>query len=765
MLNAKLAPKALQVLALAKKEAQNLKTARVSTEHLLLGFLDSPSPVIYSILTKYGISIPELKEAIYSYTVKGNVKSINFENITFTPRVNNILQKAITHAEFLSIKKAEAEHVFFCLLTEDSGTAASIFQTVGINTKELAKDFKKYTPAVQPIQTPSSVVLIQNNKPIARKKLECKFLTTFGTDLTQLAADSKLLPFIGRQKEINEIIEILCQKQKNNPILIGEAGCGKTSTIEGIAQKIVRNEVPERLKNKYVIAVDLVSLIAGTKYRGQFEERAKSIINEAKELKNIILFIDEIHQIVGAGSSDKVCDLSNILKPLLAKGEIICIGATTPAEYKTTIERDAALERRFCPVLITPPSTTESIEILNGLKPYYEKFHNVVYESNTIEKIVLLSERYIPQKSLPDKAIGIMDAAGAQKRIQYDAKQTNSLIVTVENVKNLISERTGIPDFKLSDGNKQIVSLETFLKSKVIGQDTAVNIIVNTLKRTYAELRNPNRPVGSFLFLGPTGVGKTYICKMLAEHLFVDQKNLIQLDMSEFSESHISSSLIGSPPGYVGYEKGGKLTEAIKNRPYSIVLFDEIEKAHISTIQLLLQILEEGKLTDRAGITYSFKNAIIVMTSNVGAKFLDVNQSTIGFIPQTINNNNDKILEEIRKTLTPEFINRVDEIVVFSKLTRENIQSILQLFLEEYKVKLKTIHNVTIKISPEIISYLTEKGYSEQYGARELRRVLQKEFEAPLADFLLHILSLNKDKKHRIINSELIDKKITFKAT
>lgn len=743
MIKEKLTPKALQILALAKKEAQGLKNSCAGTEHLLLGLLDSPSKTIHQVLIKYGINIKGLKDAVYGTVGVGTDVVDDWEKIRFTPRVSKIITRSTEKAEKLGVETA-VEHIFCTLLEEQDGITAAILRTISIESKELVKEFTDFVPE-KPSPTDAPTPSISNVPvkhipagPPKRKKVDSKYLLSYTADLTQLAFEKKLPLCIGREKEINEAIEILCQKTKNNVMLIGEAGIGKTAIVEGLAQRIIDDAtLPTKLKNKSIFTLDIAALIAGTKFRGQFEERVKGILSDMKLLGNAILFIDEAHQCIGAGSGDRVCDLGNLLKPVLARSDLTCIAATTVDEYKNSIEKDQALARRFLVVQVDPPSIADTILILDGIKEGYEEFHNVKFAEGTSGAIVRLTDRYM-SRNLPDKAITIMDILGANKRIACDKDKKLSTLITEDDVRSVIAMRTGIPDYKLKDGKRLVSDLQKYFEEHVISQHKATKVIVDTLKRTYAELRDENRPIGSFLFLGPTGVGKSHVGKMLAEHLFGTQKkHFLKVDMSEYVEAHTASLLIGSPPGYVDSGKGGRLTEFVKRQPYSVILFDEIEKAHPNAWQVLLQVLEDGVLTDRMGTAVDFKNTIILMTSNLGADAIQKNAGTIGFIKDQTNTVNDKVLEELRKFFTPEFVNRIDELVIFDRLVHEDIQQILKLFLRSYDAKLMDKHKIKLTIDPFVVDYLAKKGQSDKYGARELRRVVQNEFELALADYLL----------------------------
>src|SRR5438128_1309812 len=665
-------PRAQQVLALARKEADRFNHNYVGTEHLLLGLIKLGQGVAVNVLQKMGLDLETVRMEVEKQVGSGpETKMVG--NIPYTPRVKKVLALAGKEAKALNHSYVGTEHILLGLLREGEGVAARVLKTLELDIERTRNEILK---ELDPNFTPSESD--QEGEP-AKKDVKTPALRAFGRDLTELAKKGELDPVIGRRNEIERVIQVLCRRTKNNPVLIGEAGVGKTAIAEGLAQEIANGNVPELLRDRRVITLDLALMVAGTKYRGQFEERIKAVMDEIRRSKNVILFIDELHTIVGAGSAEGAMDASNIIKPALSRGELQCVGATTMNEYRKYIEKDAALERRFQTVKVDAPTVEEAIEILKGLRPKYEAHHKAKLTDEALETAVKFSERYITGRFLPDKAIDVMDEAGARARI-------NSM--------------TGPPD-----------------------------------------LKDPRRPIGSFIFLGPTGVGKTFLAQKLAEFMFGDRDALIQIDMSEYMEKFTASRLIGSPPGYVGYEEGGQLSEAVRRRPYSVVLFDEIEKAHPDVMHLLLQILEDGKITDSFGRKIDFRNTIIIMTSNVGADILR-RQTTMGFAAtkplgeHEFEAMRDRLLEEAKKVFKPEFINRLDDIIVFHQLTKADLMQIVELEVAKVlrRVKAKEVH---IELEQSAKEFLIEKGYDPQYGARPMRRAVERYLEDPFAEELL----------------------------
>src|SRR6516162_3958304 len=789
-------PRAQQVLALARKEADRFNHNFVGTEHLLLGLIKLGQGVAVNVLQKLGLDLETVRMEVEKQVGTGPDQKM-IGNIPYTPRVKKVLALAAKEAKALNHTYVGTEHILLGLLREGDGVAARVLKNLDVDIeqtrqeilKELDPNFAAQEEGAGPGEAPE--------KPAPEKKGEVKTpaLKAFGRDLTELARKGELDPVIGRRTEIERVIQILCRRTKNNPVLLGEAGVGKTAIVEGLAQEIAQGNVPELLRDKRVITLDLALMVAGTKYRGQFEERIKAVMDEIRRSKNIILFIDELHTIVGAGSAEGTMDASNIIKPALSRGELQCIGATTLNEYRKYIEKDAALERRFQAVKVEAPSIEEAILILKGLRPKYEDHHKAEFTDKAIEASVKLSDRYITDRYLPDKAIDLMDEAGSRARIgtmtrppevktlegQIDEIKTKKeraiknqdfegaaamrdkekhakealeavlkewrttreekrVKVDEEDILHVVSKWTGIPLQRMEQGEMaRLLKVEDEMKRVVIGQKEAVSAICKALRRSRADLKDPRRPIGTFALLGPTGVGKTLLAKTLAEQIFGDSKALIQLDMSEYMEKFNVSRLIGSPPGYVGYEEGGQLTEQVRRKPYSVVLFDEIEKAHPDVWNMLLQILEEGKLTDNVGRVVNFRNTIILMTSNVGSDTIK-KQSTLGFSPITDESSyekmRDKILEEAKKTFRPEFLNRLDDLVVFRSLTKPDLMQILDLEISKVMQRLKA-RNIVLQFDEKAKDFLVGKGYDPMYGARPMRRAVERSLKDPLAEEIL----------------------------
>ena len=785
MEDSKLTDRAQIVFLEAEKESENFKHGYVGTEHVLIGIIKENG---YSseLLKKYGIYLDNVKRMIQKYIGFGDIK---LEYISRTPRVKRLLEEGVIEAKKLNHKYVSPEHILLAIINQEEGMAYTILKILQLNFVGIRDDLVLFLSGKY------------DDKKIDReaersKKEKTPMLDKYGRDLTELAREGMLDPVIWRENENQRLLEILCRRIKNNPCLIGEPGVGKTAVVEGLAQKIVRGDIPEVLREKRVVALDLTSMIAGAKYRGEFEERLKRTMEEIIKNKNIIVFIDEIHTIIGAGGAEGAIDASNILKPSLARGEIQCIGATTIEEYRKYIEKDSALERRFQPVNVKEPSKEETLEILFGLREKYEEHHNVRITDDALEAAVNLADRYINDRFMPDKAIDLIDEGSSKVRIQnliappelkeiekeiecitkekeeavviqnfekaadlrdkekrvieklenmkqeWNSKNSSQvLVVTPEHIASVVSSWTKIPVEKLSENeSERLLKLEEILHKRVIGQDEAVKSIARAVRRARVGIKDPNKPIGSFIFLGPTGVGKTELSKALAEVMFGDENNIIRIDMSEYMESHAVSRLIGSPPGYVGYEEGGQLTEAVRRNPYSIVLLDEIEKAHSDIFNILLQIMDDGRLTDSKWKVVDFKNTIIIMTSNVGAHSIK-KQKVIGFNNSISENSEyekmkENILEELKQKFKPEFINRIDDTIVFHKLNDDDLDKIMDLMLASIKNRLGK-RNIYLDFEADSKKFLLNKGIDINYGARPLRRLIIKEVEDRLSEEIL----------------------------
>src|SRR3954452_16365498 len=790
-------PRAQQVLALARKEADRFNHNFVGTEHLLLGLIKLGQGVAVNVLQKIGLDLETVRMEVEKLVGTGPDQKM-IGNIPYTPRVKKVLSLASKEAKALNHTYVGTEHILLGLLREGDGVAARVLKNMDVDIEQTRQEIlKELDPNFNSAEEAPAGEGGGSEKAEKKGEVKAPALKAFGRDLTEIARKGEMDPVIGRKNEIERVIQILCRRTKNNPVLLGEAGVGKTAIVEGLAQEIAKGNVPELLREKRVITLDLALMVAGTKYRGQFEERIKAVMDEIRRAKNIILFIDELHTIVGAGSAEGTMDASNIIKPALSRGELQCIGATTLNEYRKYIEKDAALERRFQTVKVEAPTVDEAIQILKGLRPKYEAHHKAKLTDKAIEAAVKLSERYITGRFLPDKAIDVMDEAGARARINAmtrppdvkeiereieeirvekeadikaqdfekaaslrdkekqtkekldgiltrwrEEREEKEVLVTADDMMHIISKVTGVPLHRMEQKETQkLLAMESDLKLRVIGQDEAVTAISKALRRSRADLKDPKRPIGSFVFLGPTGVGKTFLARTLAEFMFGDSDALIQIDMSEYMEKFTASRLIGSPPGYVGYEEGGQLSEAVRRRPYSVVLFDEIEKAHPDVMHLLLQILEDGKITDSLGRKIDFRNTIIIMTSNVGAETLR-KQTTMGFgATKPVGEHEydvmrDRLLEEAKKTFKPEFVNRLDDIIVFHQLSKVDLMQIVTLEVDKVVGRLKA-KDVAIVLEESAKEFLIEKGYDPTYGARPMRCAVERYMEDPLAEELL----------------------------
>jgi ATP-dependent Clp protease ATP-binding subunit ClpC len=770
-----------KIIIYAREEAEKRRNDYLGTEHLLLGLIREENSLPVMILKKMGLSPEELRIEVERNLPTGS-NILTFGDIPFTPRAKKVLELAVEEARLLGHGYIGSEHLLIGLIREEEGIAGKILRSLGANilgARQLAINL-------------SMRGVYQTGKG---RKSHTPALDEFGRDITQLAREGKLDPVVGREDEIERVLQILGRRVKNNPAIIGESGVGKTAIVEGLAQKIVAEDVPDALLDRRIISLDLGALIAGTKYRGQFEERLKLVMKEIIQSDNVILFIDELHTLVGAGAAEGSIDASNMLKPALSRGEIQCIGATTPDEYRKYIEKDGALERRFQPIYIQPPTVEQTIEILRGLKSKYETHHRVKISDTAIRACVVLSDRYVTDRFLPDKAIDVMDETGARiklkrftmspelrelekelKRIQreknlylklhdferssaesneeerlkklYESlyrrwreRQQNDIPVMEEDdVTYTVSKMTGIPLYKLEEKeSEKLLRMEEELHKRIIAQDEAIRAVSRAIRRSRAGLKSRKRPIGSFFFLGPTGVGKTELAKALTEFLFNDENALVKIDMSEYMERFNVSRLTGAPPGYVGYDEGGQLTEVVRRKPYSVVLFDEIEKAHPDVFNILLQLLDEGVLTDNFGRRVDFKNTVVIMTSNLGTRFTD-NIMPLGFQRSSQENTyreiKDKVLNELKKTFNPEFLNRVDEIVVFHQLEKEHLIKIIQLLVNDLNMQLID-HDLAVELSDEVMEWLIKKNYQPSYGARPMRRAIQKYIEDPLSEEIL----------------------------
>ena len=777
--------RARKVILLAKEEAKRFNHDYIGTEHLLLGLVREGEGVAAAVLASLGLNSDKIRFEVEKLVQPGPATIISGD-IPFTPKAKKVIELAMEEARQLNHNYIGTEHLLLGLIREGEGVASQVLMNLGLDLDRVRMEVMNLLGSSIP-----GYVSAQKTK-----KGKTPALDAFGRDLTKLAKEGKLDPVIGRHNEIERVIQILSRRTKNNPVLLGEAGVGKTAIVEGLAQNIIAGDIPELLKNKRIVILDLALMVAGTKYRGQFEERIKALMDEIKTSPEVIVFIDELHTLVGAGGAEGAIDASNILKPALSRGEIQCVGATTLDEYRKHIEKDAALERRFQTIVVEPNSVDETIEILKGLRDRYEAHHRVKFTDVALEAAAKLSDRYISGRFLPDKAIDLIDEAGSRVRLstmtappemkemenkierireekddavknqdfekaarfrdderkakeeltrikrQWKESQGKKILsVTEEDIATIVSKWTGVPLFKLEEKeSSKFLNIGKELNNRVIGQPEAINAIASAVKRSRAGIKDPRRPIGSFIFMGPTGVGKTLLARKLAEYMFGDEDAIIQLDMSEYMEKFNVSRLVGAPPGYVGYEEGGQLTEKIRRRPYSVVLLDEIEKAHPDVFNILLQVFEEGRLTDSFGRKVDFKNTIVIMTSNIGAEMLK-KQGSIGFRSEEKEEENYKdmkarLIDEVKKVFKPEFLNRVDDIIVFRSLTKEDMQKIVELEILEVQARLKD-QKVTLELSQKAKEFLVEKGFDKTFGARPIKRTIQRFIEDPLAEEII----------------------------
>ncbi len=786
-------PRAQQVLALARKEADRFNHNYVGTEHLLLGLIKLGQGVAVNVLQKMGLDLETVRMEVEKQVGSGPDQKM-VGNIPYTPRVKKVLALAGKEAKALNHSYVGTEHILLGLLREGEGVAARVLKNLEVDIERTRNEIlKELDPNFTP---PDGESDSQQEAPSGGSKKDGKTpaLRAFGRDLTELAKKGDMDPVVGRANEIERVIQILCRRTKNNPVLIGEAGVGKTAIVEGLAQEIASGNVPDILRDKKVITLDLALMVAGTKYRGQFEERIKAVMDEIRRNKNVILFIDELHTIVGAGSAEGAMDASNIIKPALSRGEMQCVGATTLNEFRKYIEKDSALERRFQQVKVEAPNVEDTVLILKGIRSKYEAHHKAKITDEAVQAAAELSDRYITGRFLPDKAIDIMDEAGARARIssmtrppdikdiekeieaikmQKEAaikaqdfekaaslrdteknakdrkeavlkewekkREEKEVFVTDEDIRIVLSKWTGVPLHRMEQADaEKLLRMENELQDRVIGQKEAVVAVAKALRRSRADLKDPRRPIGSFIFLGPTGVGKTYLAQTLAEYMFGDRDALIQFDMTEYREEHTISRLIGSPPGYIGHEEGGQLSEQVRRRPYSVVLFDEIEKAHPNVMHLLLQVLEEGKLTDSLGRKIDFRNTIIILTTNIGAE--QMKKQSLGFGAPKEDGSyevlKNKVLVEAKRMLKPEFINRFDELIVFHQLNKDDLRLIVDLEVKKLVGRVAQ-KNIKIILDDKARDLLIEKGYDPAYGARPMRRAVERYLEDPLAEEML----------------------------
>ena len=813
--------RARKVMALANQEAQRFNHEYIGTEHILLGLVKEGSGVGANVLKNLGVDLRKVRMEVEKL-VKSGPEMVTMGKLPQTPRAKRVIEYAIEEARNLNHNYVGTEHLLLGLLREQDGVAAQVLMNLGLKLEEVREEVLNLLGAGVE-QEETAAMTPPGEVAAAKGKSKTPALDSFGRDLTELAREGKVDPCIGRAAEIERVITVLCRRMKNNPVLLGDAGVGKTAIVEGLAQKIIARQVPELLHDRRIVILDLALMVAGTKYRGQFEERIKAVMNEVRRARNVILFIDELHTLVGAGGAEGAIDASNVLKPALSRGEIQCIGATTFDEFRKYIEKDAALARRFQPIHVNEPTMEHTLEILRGLRDRYEAHHRVQITDSALQTAAELSNRYITGRVLPDKAIDVIDEAGARVRIKsmtlppdladlereierlavekdeavknadYEraaelrdkcetlrmkkesiqrdwkdvAKETEGVVDDVV-VSEVVSRMTGIPLTRLEkEEANRLLDLENELHKKVISQHEAISAIARSVRRSRSGMKDPNRPMGSFIFLGPSGVGKTLLAKTLAEFMFGDEGALIVTDMSEYMEKHNVSRLIGAPPGYVGYEEGGQLTERIRRRPYAVVLLDEIEKAHPDVFNMLLQIMEEGRLTDSFGRHVDFRNVVMIMTSNIGADRI-MSQDPFGFMKRDEDVNyqkmKDMLTSELERAFRPEFINRIDEVVVFHKLNHEDMLQIVDLELGKVSTRLKQ-RGLTLELTPEAKEFLVEQGTDEKFGARPLRRTISTKIEDPLSEDILRGKYAEKKVIRVKVEGEGADRRFAFEGT
>jgi ATP-dependent Clp protease ATP-binding subunit ClpC len=790
--------RARKVMTLARQEAQKLNNDYIGTEHILLGLVQEGSGVAAQVLKNLDVDLRKVRAEVERLVEQGT-SPVSGSQLPFTPRAKRVLELALEEAQNLGHNYIGTEHLLLGLIRESDGPAAHVLQNLGVKPEEVREEVVELLGAEPPQGaakgTEEGTETAEGEEAGAPGKSKTPALDAFGRDLTELARENKLDPVIGRAGEIERVMQILARRTKNNPVLLGEAGVGKTAIVEGLAQRIVHGEVPEILRSKRIVVLDLAMMVAGTKYRGQFEERIKAVMTEVRRARNIVLFIDELHTLVGAGGAEGAIDASNVLKPALSRGEVQCIGATTLDEYRKYIEKDGALERRFQTVMVDPPSKEETLEILKGLRDRYEAHHRVRYSDQALVDAIDLSVRYVTGRFLPDKAIDVVDEAGARVRLKamtqppdvkdleaeisrQDAEKEEAVasqdferaarlrdavtklrkrkentleewrkksreaeaVVDSDVIAETVSRMTGVPLTRIEKGEaERLLTMEGELHKSIVGQEAAVSAIARAVRRSRSGLKDPKRPMGSFIFLGPTGVGKTLLAKALAKFMFGNEDALLMIDMSEYMEKHNVSRLVGAPPGYVGYEEGGQLTERVRRRPYSVVLFDEIEKAHHDVFNMLLQIMEEGRLTDSFGRHVDFRNTIIIMTSNIGSEVVK-NQTSLGFsgggTAQSYEKMKQNLGRELERHFRPEFLNRVDDTIIFQALTRDDLKKIIDIELVSIRARLEE-RGVTLTLTEQAREFIIDQGTNLEFGARPLRRALERHIEDPLSEEIL----------------------------